>query len=186
MDFRPAGYRHSPVVRREAAPARGAGAPTRDRHLVLDAVLRKLENGGKQWPPPASRTASHLSRGRAGERRGRQSERTVNFRQVIIGLYILLIAGLGIGGGILLKDAHDEYSRLEQVEGANRRRLAEAQEHLRAQERVLDRLRTDPSYVDKVIRIRLGYAKPDEFIFRFEDDDSKASAGPSSLLRNDK
>jgi cell division protein FtsB len=110
----------------------------------------------------------------------------VNLRKVILSLYVLLFAGLGLAGGILSKDAHDEYSRLEQVENANRRRLAEAQAHLRDQERVLERLRTDPAYVDKVIRIRLGYAKPDEFIFRFEDDDSRGSAGPSSVLRNDK
>jgi len=30
------------------------------------------------------------------------------------------------------------------------------------------RLRTDPAYVERVIRRQLGYAKPDEFIFRFE------------------
>jgi cell division protein DivIC len=34
---------------------------------------------------------------------------------------------------------------------------------------VLDRLRNDPAYVDKVIRKKLGFAKPDEDIFRFED-----------------
>ncbi|MBP9914392.1 MAG: septum formation initiator family protein, partial [Opitutaceae bacterium] len=34
---------------------------------------------------------------------------------------------------------------------------------------ILDRLRNDPEYVEKVIRRRVGYAKPDEFIFRFED-----------------
>lgn len=110
----------------------------------------------------------------------------MNFRQIILSLYVLLFVGLGITGGVLFKDAHDEYSRLEQVESANRRRLAEAQERLRNQERVLQRLRTDPSYVDKVIRTRLGYAKPDEFIFRFEDDDSKGSASPSPVLKNDK
>ncbi len=110
----------------------------------------------------------------------------VNFRQVILTLYVLLFAGLGIAGGILFKDAHDEYSRLEQVESANRRRLAEAQEHLLNQERVLDRLRNDPAYVDKVIRMRLLYAKPDEYIFRFEGDEAKGSAGSSSVPANDK
>ncbi len=66
-------------------------------------------------------------------------------------------------------DAHAEYDRLRQVEDLNRSKLAEAQERLKSQERVLDRLRTDPAYVDRVIRKKLGYAKPDEFIFRFED-----------------
>ena len=84
-------------------------------------------------------------------------------------LYLLLFAGLGIVGSYLFLDARHEYTRLEQVEAQNRQRLAEAQERLRKQERVLDRLRSDPAYVDRVIRKKLGYAKPDEFIYRFEE-----------------
>jgi cell division protein FtsB len=93
----------------------------------------------------------------------------VKFRKTIVSLYLLLIAGLGIAGSYLFLDARQEYARLEQVEAQNRQRLAEAQERLRQQERVLDRLRSDPAYVDKVIRKKLGYAKPDEFIYRFEE-----------------
>jgi cell division protein DivIC len=93
----------------------------------------------------------------------------VNYRHVILSLYLLLFAGLGIAGGYLFLDARHEYSRLMQVEDANRQRLAEAQDRLKNQERVLDRLRNDPAYVDSVIRKKLGYAKPDEFIYRFED-----------------
>lgn len=93
----------------------------------------------------------------------------MKFRKTIVSLYLLLIAGLGIAGSYLFLDARQEYARLEQVEAQNRQRLAEAQERLRQQERVLDRLRSDPAYVDKVIRKKLGYAKPDEFIYRFEE-----------------
>ncbi len=93
----------------------------------------------------------------------------VKHRQVILCLYLLLVAGLALAGGYLFLDARAEYVRLEKVEGSNRQRLAEAQERLKNQERVLERLRTDPAYVDKVIRKKLGYAKPDEFIYRFED-----------------
>jgi cell division protein DivIC len=93
----------------------------------------------------------------------------VNYRHVILSLYLLLFAGLGIAGGYLFLDARHEYSRLMQVEDSNRQRLAEAQDRLKNQERVLDRLRNDPAYVDSVIRKKLGYAKPDEFIYRFED-----------------
>jgi len=93
----------------------------------------------------------------------------VNSRRVILSLYLLLFAGLGVTGTYLFMDAHAEYSRLEQVERLNRTRLAEVQERLRSQEKVLERLRSDPAFVDRVIRKKLGYAKPDEFIFRFED-----------------
>jgi len=93
----------------------------------------------------------------------------VNLRKILLSLYVLLIAGIGVTGAYLFLDARAEYNRLMQVEALNRSRLAEAQARLQEQERILERLRTDPSYVDKVIRKKLGYAKPDEFIFRFED-----------------
>lgn len=96
-------------------------------------------------------------------------ERLVKPRQVILSLYLLLIAGLGITGGYLFVDSRAEYARLKQVQAANQRRLAEAQERLKDQERVLDRLRNDPAFVDKVIRKKLLYSKPDEDIFRFEN-----------------
>jgi cell division protein FtsB len=88
---------------------------------------------------------------------------------MILSLYVLLFAGLGVAGGYLFLDARHEYSRLVQVETLNRQRLTEAQEKLKDQERVLDRLRNDPAYVDQVIRKNLLLAKPDEEIFRFED-----------------
>lgn len=90
-------------------------------------------------------------------------------RRLILSLYLILFAGLGVYGGYLFIDARAEYSRLEQVQAANQRRLAEAQERLASQEKVLDRLRNDPAYVDTVIRKKLLYSKPDEDIFRFED-----------------
>jgi cell division protein DivIC len=93
----------------------------------------------------------------------------VKSRQVILSLYLLLIAGLGVTGGYLFVDARAEYARLKQVQAANQSRLADAQERLKNQERVLDRLRHDPAFVDKVIRKKLLYSKPDEDIFRFEN-----------------
>jgi len=93
----------------------------------------------------------------------------VNLRKILLSLYVLLIAGIGVTGGYLFLDARAEYNRIEQVEDQNKRRLAEAQQRLADQQRVLERLRTDPAFVDRVIRKKLGYAKPDEFIFRFED-----------------
>ena len=93
----------------------------------------------------------------------------MNLRRVIVSLYLLLFAGLGVTGAYLFIDARAEYDRLEQVESLNRSRLAEVQDRLRSQEKVLDRLRNDPAFVDRVIRKKLGYANPDEFSFRFED-----------------
>ena len=93
----------------------------------------------------------------------------MNLRRVIVSLYLLLFLAVGAASGVYFWDAREEYNRLRQLEAISRRRLAEAEARWREQEKVLERLRNDPVYVEKVIRRRLGYAKPDEFIFRFED-----------------
>lgn len=93
----------------------------------------------------------------------------MNLRSLIVGLYLLLFLAVGVASGVYFWEARAEYNRLRQIEAANRRRLAEAEARLVEQEKILERLRNDPVYVEKVIRRRLGYAKPDEFIFRFDD-----------------
>ena len=92
----------------------------------------------------------------------------VNLRRVVIITYTLLFLGLGAVFGVSLWRTRAEYLQLRAQEATSRRRLAEAEQRLRDQEQILTRLRTDPAYVERVIRRQLGYAKPDEFIFRFE------------------
>ena len=93
----------------------------------------------------------------------------MTLRGFIFILFLVFFAGLSAAAGFYFFDAREEYNRQKTVEAANRVRLAEAEEKLRDQERVLERLRTDPAYVEKVIRRKLGYAKSDEYIFRFEE-----------------
>lgn len=95
--------------------------------------------------------------------------RPVSPRRIIVSLYLLLFVLVAAGSGMYFWEAREEYNLLRQQEAASRRRLAELEAKLQEQEKILERLRTDPVYVEKVIRRRLGYAKPDEFIFRFED-----------------
>jgi cell division protein DivIC len=90
-------------------------------------------------------------------------------RQIIVVFYLLLFLGVGAASAVFFWQTRQEYNRLRQVEQATRLRLAEAEERLSEQERVLERLRTDPAYVEMKIRQRMGYARPDEFIFRFEN-----------------
>jgi cell division protein FtsB len=90
-------------------------------------------------------------------------------RRVIIGFYLVLFLGLGLTSGVFFWQTRAEYSRLRQLEEQSQRRLAEAEIRLREQEKILDRLRNDREYVEKVIRLQLHYARPDEFIFRFEN-----------------
>lgn len=93
----------------------------------------------------------------------------MKLRRFIVGLYLALFLGVAVTSAIFFWQTQQEYDRLKELEAESRRKLAEAEQKLREQERILERLRTDPAYVEKVIRRRLFYAKPDEYIFRFED-----------------
>jgi len=93
----------------------------------------------------------------------------VKFRRLIIALYLLLFLAIGAASSAYFWDAREELERLRERQAVSRRRLAEVEAKLHEQEKILERLRSDPVYVEKVIRQRLGYAKPDEYIFRFED-----------------
>jgi cell division protein FtsB len=92
----------------------------------------------------------------------------VTLRRLIIAFYLLLFLSLAAGSGVFFWQTRREYDRLLTIEAKSRQRLAEAEQKLKEQDRILERLRTDPNYVEMVIRRRLGYSKPDEYIFRFE------------------
>ncbi len=93
----------------------------------------------------------------------------MNPRRLIILVYVLLLVAFSLGAGAVWLDARAQYRQLKQAELGHRQKLAEAQERLREQERILQRLKSDPEYVEMVIRQRLRYARPGEQIFRFPD-----------------
>ena len=94
--------------------------------------------------------------------------RAGNSRRFIIRLYVVLLAGIGVGAGALLIDAQAEYDKLKQDQMASEAKLAAARMRLQEQQRFLERLKSDPVLVEKVIRGRLGYARPGEYIFDFD------------------
>jgi len=92
----------------------------------------------------------------------------VNLRRAIIFVYLLLFLSISLASAVFFFRTRREYLLLLKSEVESRQQLAEVQFKLQEQERILQRLRNDPAYVELVIRRRLGYAKPDEMIFRFE------------------
>jgi cell division protein FtsB len=88
-------------------------------------------------------------------------------RRVIIWIYAGIFVGLGLLSGGFFFQTYQEYAQLQRVETEGRQRLAQAEQRLKEQQQVLDRLRNDPAFVKKVIRQQLRYAKPTELIFRF-------------------
>lgn len=89
--------------------------------------------------------------------------------RILLAVCALVSLGVIAGLTVVLSQTRAEYARVQQTERQVRQRLVEVERRLAEQEIVLERLRTDPAYVEMVIRRRLGFAKPDEFVFRFEE-----------------
>ncbi len=94
---------------------------------------------------------------------------SVNLRRCLLTLYLTAIAGIGVAAALFFADARAEYVRLTSIQAESRRLVAEAELKLRHQEQVLSRLSSDPAYLERVIRRKLQYTRPEEFIFRFEN-----------------
>jgi cell division protein FtsB len=90
----------------------------------------------------------------------------VTARRVMIWIYAGIFAGVALLSGMF---SYQEYAQLRRMEADTRQRLAQAEQRMKEQEHVLERLRNDPAFVKKIIRLQLRYAKPSELIFRFEE-----------------
>jgi len=95
---------------------------------------------------------------------------SVNWRKTINGIYAALFLAVSAGAGLFFLRMHRELTALRVQEEANRAKLATVEAKLKEQRDYLERLRHDPELVERVIRRKLGYTRPDEFVFRFEED----------------
>lgn len=98
---------------------------------------------------------------------------SLNWSKLIYGVYAALFVAVAIWAGLFFLQMNRELTALRAQEAANQKRLADAQARLHEQERYLDRLRNDPELVERIIRKKLGYINPREFVFRFEDPDDQ-------------
>ncbi|RKX34247.1 MAG: septum formation initiator family protein [Verrucomicrobia bacterium] len=83
--------------------------------------------------------------------------------------YAAVFLALSVFAGVFFYRTYGEFLNLKAQEVENRHRLAETEIRLAEQRDILERLRQDPAFVERMIRDRLGYARPDEIVFRFED-----------------
>ena len=83
--------------------------------------------------------------------------------------YVFVLTGLGLAAGALILETREELGRLKRAEAELRKKVAEAEERLKAQNRILERLRTDPYFVEKIIKTQSNYGRPGDVIFKFED-----------------
>jgi cell division protein FtsB len=83
--------------------------------------------------------------------------------------YAVLFLALSLFAGISFVQSYQELTNLRAQEAESRRRLADAEERLKEQERYLVQLSNDPEFVESVIRKKLGYSHPSEVVFRFQE-----------------
>ncbi|MDI1250498.1 MAG: septum formation initiator family protein [Lacunisphaera sp.] len=94
---------------------------------------------------------------------------TVNYNKLAMGFYALLFLGVALWGITFFVQMQRDLKTSRVQESANQQRLDTALARLKEQEAYLERLQRDPVLVERIIRQKLGYARNQEFIFRFEE-----------------
>ena len=94
----------------------------------------------------------------------------MNFNKLILGFYGALFVGVTLWAVSFFVQMHRDITALRVQESLNQRRLADAETRLASQEKYLEQLRHDPVLVEQLIRQKLGYAKGQEYVFRFEEE----------------
>ncbi len=85
-----------------------------------------------------------------------------------------LIAFL-LAGGFAGSDAFKRYQTLEATRGAEAEalaQLAELEAKTGSKRKSLSQMKQDPGYVERMIRQKLNYARPEEIVFKFDFDES--------------
>ena len=88
----------------------------------------------------------------------------VHYARAYIVFAYIVFSGLVIRTYNELKNFQMREARLEQ-------RLLEVESEFKRKEAYYKRLLEDDSFLERVARQRLGYARPDELIFRFNDEE---------------
>lgn len=85
---------------------------------------------------------------------------------MLMGMLCVLVVFLG---GLVLK-THREYQNFKARENRIEAKLIQARKEFAQKEGYMARLIDDPEFLERVVRERLGYARPGELLFRFSED----------------
>jgi cell division protein FtsB len=106
---------------------------------------------------------------------------TLIYKLLIAALAILLVLGAAYAG----KTIHEtqlQVDRFRTDEEKVKSQLDDLKLKLDKNQEFLQRLQTDPAFLEHVARERLNYAKPDELVFRFDVD--PLTSAPATNLDN--
>ena len=90
------------------------------------------------------------------------------YRYLLFGLIGLLLV-VSLFFGHQLWRGYNEYRVARENLESQREALAKAKERYEINEDFLNKLLSDQAFFERVVRERLGYSKPNEFVFRFPE-----------------
>ncbi len=93
----------------------------------------------------------------------------MNSRRLLIGSCLVVVSAIAVAATVWFLEANGELQQLRAIEKVNEQKLASAKRRLAEQETILRRLREDPAFMEKILREKAKYARPEDVIFRFED-----------------
>lgn len=90
--------------------------------------------------------------------------------RVIFWMSLVALLVLGVFLGSMILQTRREYLHFIEREAALETRLAQAQKEFRRKEAYFSRILEDEEFLERVARERLGYSRPGEVLFRFDDE----------------
>ena len=90
-------------------------------------------------------------------------------RALVLMLMGMLCVLIIFFGGLVLK-TNREYQNFKVRENRIETKLTQVRKEFAQKEAYMARLIDDPEFLERVARERLGYARPDELLFRFTDE----------------
>ncbi|MGA2051991.1 MAG: septum formation initiator family protein [Opitutales bacterium] len=104
--------------------------------------------------------------------------KSIAFYKILVGGLAVLLVLTAMLSATLILQARRELDYLRREEQGVRDQLKQVQLQLDQRQEALDRLENDPAYLEREVRERLGYAKPNELIYRFDVDPLTANPLP--------
>ncbi len=92
------------------------------------------------------------------------------FYKFVSGVLALLLAAGGAYAAKIIHDARLEADHFREQQTAVQAQLDTMRGQLDQFQEILQKLETDPEFLDHLVRARLNYARPDEKVFRFNVD----------------
>lgn len=88
----------------------------------------------------------------------------------ITGLLMLLLLAVTVALSTVLLQTWREHRQLQSREKSLQAELAALRKEQARQEEYLRLIMEDPAFLERVVRDKLGYVRPDEMIFLFEEE----------------